>query len=590
MSVALLLALPAVLAAPVSAAPPAPLPYEDARTAEVVTAQGLVPEPAPEGKHIAFIRVVRHDVFTEDELIPTFFNVFHGLTDEDVVTRELLFKTGDAYKGDTAEETRRLLRSMGTFALVRIVPVQVPGAPDDVGVLVFTRDLWSLRLEQSFQFTGTHVDEVTLQLTELNLGGRAKRLTARFNLLPFEYSAGQVYLDRRLLGGDLLLMETGDLILNRETSKLEGGQAYLRLDRPLWDLSDRWGFSSNLLFDQRVGRQTAGNQILTWDNPRTPIPEHILRQWDQRFIGISAAGTIQQGKDVINRFTGGFGVKDFTVTSDKGFRPRDDREVYPFVAYGAFEPQWRTWHDLATYGVAEDVRLGPSLQLRLATPLESLGSDRTAFNLWAGATETEAWGGDGLADAAAAAESTVERGGRLNELLYLRLRGATPSADWGRLVARWDAYLRRDLDGSKSLSLVSLGGDNGLRGYPSQAFVGFGDNLMRGSAEWRTPPLEWSSVHLGGVMFYDAGSVYSGLATAELHQSVGLGARVLLPQFNRYVYRLDVGFPLDGTGFMVNLSGGSNQATPMTADEDELFESSVAGVAAQPDGPRQILQ
>lgn len=583
------LAAVAAVAALAPAAHAADAPYEDARTAAVVAELGFAPDAAPEGKRIAWIRTVRHDVFAEDEPIPTFFNVLHGLTDEDVVARELLLKPGEPYRAERVEETRRLLREMGVFALVRLVPVAIPDHPDEVGLLVYTRDLWSLRLEQSFQFNGGQLDELTLQLTELNLGGRAKRLTGRFNLLPFEYSAGQVFLDRRVLGGDLLFMETADLILNRKTDALEGGQVFLRLDRPLWDLADRWGFSTSLRYDQRVGRQTAGATLLTYDDPRTPAHEAIPRQWDQRLVAAGGAATVQQGRDFISRFSGGFGVVDFAVTDDEGFRPRDLRRIYPFVAYSGFNPTWRTFHDLATYGLAEDVRLGPALSLRLSTPLEAFGSDTTAFDTSVALSQTASFAGDGLWEVAGAAEASAEQGGRLSQLVYLRLRGATPSLSAGRLVARLDTYLRRTRSGT-STALVSLGGDNGLRGYPSQAFVGFGENLARGSAEWRTPPLVWESVHLGGVMFYDAGSVYPDLDRLRLHQSVGVGARLLLPQFNWAVYRLDVGVPLDGTGFMVNLSGGSNQATPMTRDEDLVFESDVAGLPVQPDGPRQILQ
>lgn len=572
------------------AAPAAAVPYEDARTEAVLEAEGLVTHPQPEGKHIAFVRLVRHDVFREDEIIPPFFNVFHALTDEDVVQRELIFGLGDRYSEETIQETRRILRAMGIFALVRVVAVEVPGKPDEVGVLVFTRDLWSLRLEQRFQFNDGQIDELTLQLTELNLGGRAKKLTARFNLVPFEYSLGQVYVDRRVFGGDLLFLETADLIFNRQTDAIEGGRVFLRLDRPLWDLSQRWGFTTQLLYDQRVGRQVSGGRILTWDDPRTPQEDEIPREWDQRLVGGVGAVSHQLGKDVKHRFTGGFGVSDFTAKAEGGFEPLDRTRVYPFVAYGGFFPRYRIWHDLATYGVAEDVRLGPAWNVRLATPLEAFGSDIDSVDLSVGLSQVEDWGGDGLIEGAVAVEGSVERRGNVDEDFFFRLRGATPRADLGRLVTRWDWFVRREVGPRRSQALVSLGGDNGLRGYPSQAFYGFGEDLLRGSVEWRTRPLEWHSVHVGGVMFYDTGSIHEHIAEPDFHHSVGLGGRFLLPQFNRYVYRVDLGVPLDGTGFMVRLAGGSNQMTPLTEAEDEIYENSIGGVSVQPKGPSRILE
>jgi len=62
-----------------------------------------------------------------------------------------------------------------------------------------------------------------------------------------------------------------------------------------------------------------------------------------------------------------------------------------------------------------------------------------------------------------------------------------------------------------------------------------------------------------------------------------------MPQFSRFAYRLDAGFPLEG-GFMVRLSAGNNQSVPLTESEDELYEHIVGGLGAQPDGPRGILQ
>lgn len=592
---ALVLAAAPVLAHPALEVAPT-VPYEDARTQGVMAAEGLTVERAPEGKRVAWVRVIRHDVFAEDELIPTFFNAFHGLTDEDVVSRELVVHSGDVYSEEKIQETRRILRAMGLFSLVRVVPVALPADPSggaaQVGVLVYTRDLWSLRFEQRFQFTGSHIDELTLNLTELNLAGRGKKLSARFNLLPFEYSLGQVYIDRRVRGSDLLFMETGDVILNRASNDLEGGRVLLRLDRPFWDLSERWGFTAQFLFDQRVGRQVSGSQILTWDDPRTSVYERIPREWEQRVIGGVGAVTRQFGEAVKHRMTGGLGFSTFEADplGGSGFEPRDQRRIYPFVAYSGFVPSYRTWHDLSTFGVAEDVRLGPVWSARLSAPMEAFGSLRDSVDLSASLGHVSTWGGDGLVDGAVGAEASVERGENIDELFYFRVRSASPGFDLGRLVTRWDWQVRREVGDHRSQSLVSLGGDNGLRGYPSQAFYGFGDDLLRGSVEWRTPPVEWNSLHVGGVLFYDAGSVHRHIADADLHQSVGLGARFLLPQFNRYVYRLDLGVPIDGTGFMVNLTGGSNQATPMTENEDEIYETDVGGLSMQPTGPQRILE
>jgi len=73
---------------------------------------------------------------------------------------------------------------------------------------------------------------------------------------------------------------------------------------------------------------------------------------------------------------------------------------------------------------------------------------------------------------------------------------------------------------------------------------------------------------VGGVLFYDAGSVYGALGDARMHHDVGAGLRVLFPQFNLSPFRADFGVPLDSKGFAVTVSYGSAQAVPLTANDD----------------------
>ena len=81
-------------------------------------------------------------------------------------------------------------------------------------------------------------------------------------------------------------------------------------------------------------------------------------------------------------------------------------------------------------------------------------------------------------------------------------------------------------------------------------------------------------VHVGGVLFYDVGTVYQELAQAELRHNVGIGLRALFPQFNRYVFRLDFGVPVgDEQGFRFELSFASAQLFGLTASERSSIEA-----------------
>ena len=50
-------------------------------------------------------------------------------------------------------------------------------------------------------------------------------------------------------------------------------------------------------------------------------------------------------------------------------------------------------------------------------------------------------------------------------------------------------------------------------------------------------------IQLAGAAFLDTGDAFDGFADMKLKQSAGLGLRVLFPQLDRVVMRVDVGFP-----------------------------------------------
>jgi hypothetical protein len=122
-------------------------------------------------------------------------------------------------------------------------------------------------------------------------------------------------------------------------------------------------------------------------------------------------------------------------------------------------------------------------------------------------------------------------------------RLSTPSLGPGRLhlnglgLRRVRNYLNR--------SPYALGGDNRLRGYPVQAFAG--DDLVAANVEFRSVSFEVLGFHVGGTAFYDVGATGEhGELEGGLKHSLGAGARMLFPQFDRVPVRIDWGFPLSG--------------------------------------------
>jgi hypothetical protein len=577
--------------------------YETRRVQLFLNSERLVEDPQPEGKTVAYVRCVRRDVLEADDPIvlagfaPTWPNYFHWRSDEVTVRREVLLRAGAPYVGSRAEETTRNLRDLGIFSLVRVVAVQVRD-PRQVGVIVYTRDLWSLRLEQQFAGAGSTFS-LGLQLVERNFLGRGKSLAANFILEPLRYVAGQSYLDPRVSGGELRLYEALSLFINRGSGVLEGSSGTLLFGRPFYNLAQRVSFDLLGQYADYVFRAVPDGHVAGFDaSPgarhgaecQLGAPQCLPRVWDDRSVKLETALYLRAGERYTQTWSAGAGFQDRAVAAnaetglaptqravfEREVLPRVRRSAYPFARYRLDLPTYAVFTNLGTFGQSEPVQTGPRLDARFELPLSAFGSSSNGFvtrgslgYVWAQH--------DALLDVVTSAAARLDAGQLVDEHGLLRVRGASPTLPWvrGRLVFRgiWDER-RRDTQ----RTLVALGGDTGLRGYSLGHFYGFGASYLVANVEYRTPPLALQSVHLGLVAFYDAGSVYRDFSQARGHHAAGLGLRVLLPQFNRYVFRLDCGAPLDSPGFGVVLSMfsyGSEQPIALTPGEDALVPTTL---------------
>lgn len=564
--------------------------YEEKRIDRELTKRSLSVEPLPEGKRIAYVTVVREDVLAADEFWPTWPNTFHWLTKESVVRRELLAREGDLYRQDRVDESMRNLRDLAIFSLVRIVAVRTED-PHQVGLLVYTRDLWSLRLETAFSGAGSAL-YLTTQVSERNFLGLNKLLTARFDMDPKAFSLGQVYVDPRVFNGQLALRESFDVIFNRDTGHTEGSQGLLVLEHPYYNLEQTWSYGTSANYAVYVNRALIGDEINSFmpDGKgglvqcNTPDPSCMRSVWNDRNVRASLYASYRRGEAYKQTFTWGAGASDRAVAAnaetelrpsqEETFKelmlPRARRQIYPYTSYDLWLPTYEVYRDLTTFGQSESVRIGPNVHGGVSAPLRTFGSstDSVIFNGTLGYVLGD---GSGLLEGSATATARYEDGGVVDQQLSGRLRGATPPWFFGRLVL-YASWLGQRNDTSNTR--ITLGGDNGLRGFPSGAHAVVGGNRLRGNLEYRTLPLVIESVHIGAVAFYDAGSVYTSLSHVPFYQSVGAGLRVLIPQFNRTPFCIDLGFPLQG-GFSVLATYGTEQPVPLTATEDAYATSTV---------------
>lgn len=571
-----------------SAAPPRPPPpdgklhvapkisYEQQRTNRVLFSEKLAPEPGPEGKRIAFIRVVRDDVYVPDEIWPLWWNWFHGRTREYVIRRELLFETGKPYVTARIEETMRNLRGMGIFAVVRIVAVQT-GKPGEVGVLVHTRDLWSLRPETNFNITRGVINSFLLRGTEINAFGRNKAPSVEYLLTPKSYELAQGYEARRVWLSSVALKERAGLVFNRGRDRLEGGNVALSVGQPFYRLSQRFAWTASFLHDKRIVRALSNGETLLFAGPGSG-PEGPFANWAyrRRYQYGYAKVTWREGEAVKHAVNLGWdyrGLRTWVIRETelpeqlradfvRRAMPQNRRDSGPTLSYEFFVPQWVTFVNLATYGLSENVRVGPYALASTRVPLRAMGSSANAWVISGEAGIVLAPKGF-LIDIKAAGVARLQKQRWIDQRALLQLRGASPVFSVFRLVMRSYVELRRH---DSQNTLVSLGADNGLRGYSSAADPKAGADRFLTNIELRTLPLEWQAVHVGAVLFYDVGAVFKRADQVIPQHSVGVGVRILFPQINRTPFTVDGGMSFTPFHFEPSVSAG--QPVPLTAAED----------------------
>lgn len=555
--------------------------YEENLVAAALARHGLVLEPNPEGKLIERVVIEAREVilpgdFPLSRYLPwTFLNRFHMRTREYIIAQELLFRVGQPYRTDLVEESGRNLRSLFILSVARLVAAR-GSQPDRVVVLVLTKDQWSLRLNSEFTLDAGagrfRLDFLSFSLTEHNLLGRNKALAFNFALNPGRYTVGLSYTDPRIWSSRHQIGATANLYFSRDAGQLEGGVLQVLVGRPLFSLRTQWAWEASVQFQQSKVRDFhagdlrilcfSGSGMLRIETAQRPCAEgdeRVPNIFGRRLI--SGSLSLSRSFGIVNKLnlTAGFrlGSVEHYLTEDlpeelsdgarralRGRLPRSESASGPFVSLTAFRAEFVRLKNINTFALTEDFRIGPSIELeiRYANPnfgfsshfLELSGAYRHIFLFRDNILSMSVAGGMRIQDGVLPGTLLV------NQDLAALVRNVSPRFGPFRLHLAARLRMRaHDLDNV----FFTLGSDSGLRGFAPRALSGRTYYLV--NAELRTLALNLWTLHVGGVVFYDAGDTPDRLQEGQWRQNVGVGIRLLIPQFNRGVLRLDLGFPLE---------------------------------------------
>ena len=513
-------------------------------------------EPAPEGLAVDEVLVYSEDIVGPEDPYPSFVNWPHVKTKRAVVDEELLLRPGQPWDAGRAQESARVLRSLGTLSVARVVPVK-SATPGAVSVLVVTKDLWSIRFNQVFTLVGPLLTYYRNQPHERNFLGRNAVVGLEFVYKRDTLAVGERVEQRRFLGSRVTAAQSAALVLNHGTGELEGGRAWLYLGQPLYTLAPQWGWSVSGNCGTQRTRVFQGAEVWQLPLPGSVPGGTVPFIYDASSGGAEANLVRRDGTRFVRDLQvalGGYHRRYAAPSSLTGAQaawltreqlPRSEDAVYLSGSARLFEPRYAVYENLDSLGLSEDVQLGPSLlaQARWASPLLL----SPVSYLEAGLRVRQRWslGGHLLSLSAAAAARYTPGGdaryGRelVDKRAAVQAYAASPLLGPVRLVGRAYGLWREQ---PLTSPLLQLGGDSGLRGLAAEVLSG--RNQWLANLELRTAPWNIHTLHVGLVLFYDVGTAWNE-RPAPVH-AVGAGLRLRFPQFDTQVLRLDVGWALNG--------------------------------------------
>ncbi len=555
-----------------------------------LAALGLEVEPAPWDKVIGTIRIYNEDVFAEKNWL-RFFNIFHVTTRDSAIRGELTINEGEVWNDELIAESARRLKDPLYTGVVALLPVK-SAEPGKVDLLVVTRDIWSLRLNTRYGIQQNTLTDLSISLSENNFLGRRKTVAIGFLVDQGSIAIGPLFIDKNFLGRHLDFRMRVDRIFTRRsldviatdptnpmatlsapsgdpgglqddsTFHTEGHQATVALTKTLWSLASRWGGGGSFTYRNAINRTYRGTGLRAVDNPDTPDVEFLGREYRMRSWSVQGSTTRQWGGEFKHQIGGGYSVSSTRPSLLPNFPddpmlqqffrdevfPRSEVISSPFIEYSFFRAKYKTVRNIDSFDLAEDLRLGPDASIGLQQSIELLGSDANFTRPSFTAGWTFPWGADGFVRLSAGGQIRIQSKSSsgastptIDNTATAQIRAATPTLGHFRLIGQAHSETRWN---ETNNGFYTLGSESGLRGYDIAQFLG--DRRIVGQIEARSVPVPFWVLRLGAVAFYEVGGAAASFKTMELHQDIGVGFRMLIPQTARDLFRFDFAKPLDG--------------------------------------------
>ena len=470
------------------------------------------------------------DTNEEDTVLFRLANKLHIQTRPASISQQILFKTGEPYVGQKLDESERLLRTRRYLLDARVYPVAYHDGRVDIKV--HTRDVWTLHPGISFGRSGG-TNSTGIKIEETNLFGYGKQFSLNYNSNVDRKSTVLDYRDPQLLGSRWALS-------TQLANNSDGRRKALAIEQPFYSLDTRWSAGVRLLDERRV------DSIYELGNA---IDQYGVKQRGATIYGGWSDGLHDHWN---TRWTAGVTYDDNQFeprvgSQASGTAPASRKLVYPWLGYELIEERYQKLENLNQIGRTEDFSLGWHASALVGFASTAYGADRNAL-IWSGSLGRGLTLSDShLIEFASGISGRVENSEAKNTVVSGTGRYYWRQSPRRLLFLSLQADVATHLDADNRLT---LGGDNGLRGYPLRYQAGTGRWIFTAEQRLFTDWYPFRLVRVGGAIFYDMGRTWgdnpNGSRSVGLLRDVGFGMRLGQTRSGLgNVTHIDVAFPLD---------------------------------------------
>ncbi|MCI0694504.1 hypothetical protein L0337_21155 [candidate division KSB1 bacterium] len=488
------------------------------------TPDHLEPNQAPV---IRKIDVIAADLFDPDDefVFADLINALHIRTRRGTIQQEFLFKSSEQRHQSVVDETERNLRALGLFSEVAIRTA--PIAPDTVDLVVMTRDKWSTNLNTTYKREGG-IQYFGAGVTERNLLGFGKSLDISYNHSTERLARQIQWHDNRFFGSRLAMT----LKIQRNTDKRSFSMA---VARPFFAWQSNWGFG---FFHEKTDgtyREYRDGQRIAEHPLKNRAAQLILNHyWGERVKRRLMLGAIHQMERVDTR------TRKLNLAG---------------AGLGLLKRRYFKTKNLDAFDLTEDVAAGVVGEVvgGMNFPEERPKLNQPFFScrgVWAKADS-----GKTSLFLSTHLQTFFEASRPQDMLLEHELKIYQPLSEH-LLVAR---VLWRQIKNSSLLQSLSLGDENGLRGFGLRGRTGAKLLLANFESRLRTDIRFWF-LRLGFTAFVDLGEAWDeheAVNLAELKSSLGMGLRLGNAKYAAGINRIDFAYNTHDGTWQISIGTGS---------------------------------